>query len=137
MGISLHLRRSDSAAGLDNSGCILLWGFNPHASWPAAAARISRAKAAGAKLIVIDPRNSAVAEKSDLWLRVRPGADGALAMSMIHVLLEEKLYAENFVRDWTNGGFLLREDNPSTTHGTRPLTVRRLGNFLRLGRAKQ
>ena len=41
----------------DNSRCILLWGFNPHASWPAVAARISRAKAAGAKLIVVDPRS--------------------------------------------------------------------------------
>jgi anaerobic selenocysteine-containing dehydrogenase len=46
-----------------------------------------------------------VAEKADLWLRVRPGGDGALAMSMIHVVLEEKLYDENFVRDWTNGAF--------------------------------
>ncbi len=95
----------------DHSRCILLWGFNPHASWPAAAARISQAKARGAKVIVIDPRKSAVAEKADLWLRVRPGGDGALAMSMIHVLLEEKLYDENFVRDWTNGAFLMREDN--------------------------
>ena len=95
----------------DNSRCILLWGFNPHASWPAAASRISRAKAGGAKIVVIDPRKSAVAEKADLWLRVRPGGDGALAMSMIHVVLEEKLYNENFVRDWTNGAFLLREDN--------------------------
>jgi anaerobic selenocysteine-containing dehydrogenase len=95
----------------DNSRCILLWGFNPHASWPAAAARISRAKADGAKLIVIDPRKSGVAEKADLWLRIQPGADGALAMGMIHVLLEEKLYDENFVRDWTNGAFLIRADN--------------------------
>ncbi len=117
----------------DNSRCILLWGFNPHASWPAAAARISRAKAAGAKLIVIDPRKSAVAEKADLWLRVRPGGDGALAMSMIHVLLEENLYGENFVRDWTNGSFLSASRQPSTAHGARFLTVRRHGNFLRLG----
>jgi anaerobic selenocysteine-containing dehydrogenase len=95
----------------DNSRCILLWGFNPYASWPAAAARISQAKARGAKLIVIDPRKSAVGEKADLWLRVQPGADGALAMSMIHVLLEEKLYDESFVRDWTNGAFLMRPDN--------------------------
>jgi anaerobic selenocysteine-containing dehydrogenase len=95
----------------DNSRCILLWGFNPHASWPAAAARIGQAKARGAKIVVIDPRKSAVAEKADLWLRVQPGADGALAMSMVHVLLEEKLYDEAFVRDWTNGPFLVREDN--------------------------
>jgi anaerobic selenocysteine-containing dehydrogenase len=95
----------------DHSRCILLWGFNPYATWPAAAARISRAKANGAKIIVIDPRKSAAAEKADLWLRVRPGADGALAMSMIHVLLEEELYDENFVREWTNGAFLVRQDN--------------------------
>jgi len=95
----------------DHSRCILLWGFNPYATWPAAASRISRAKANGAKIIVIDPRRSAAAEKADLWLRVRPGADGALAMSMIHVLLEEKLYDENFVRSWTNGAFLVRQDN--------------------------
>ncbi len=95
----------------DNARCILLWGFNPHASWPAAAARISQAKARGAKLIVIDPRKSAVAEKADLWLQVRPGGDGALALSMIHVLIEEKLFDENFARDWTNAPFLVREDN--------------------------
>jgi anaerobic selenocysteine-containing dehydrogenase len=95
----------------DNAKCILLWGMNPYATWPAAAARINRAKARGAKLIVIDPRKSGAVEKADLWLRVRPGGDGALALSMIHVLLEEKLFDETFVRDWTNGAFLVREDN--------------------------
>lgn len=95
----------------DNARCILLWGFNPYVSWPAAATRISRAKAAGAKLIVIDPRNSSAAQRADLWLRVRPGGDGILALSMIHALFEEKLFDETFVRDWTNGAFLAREDN--------------------------
>jgi len=95
----------------DNAQCIILWGFNPYATWPAAAARINQAKARGAKLIVIDPRKSGAVEKADLWLRVRPGGDGALALSMIHVLLEENLYDESFVRDWTNGPLLVREDN--------------------------
>jgi anaerobic selenocysteine-containing dehydrogenase len=95
----------------DNAKCILLWGINPYATWPAAAARINCAKARGAKLIVIDPRKSGAAEKADLWLRVRPGGDAALALSMIHVLLEEKLFDRTFVRDWTNGAFLVREDN--------------------------
>jgi anaerobic selenocysteine-containing dehydrogenase len=99
------------APDYDNARCILLWGFNPYASWPAVATRINRAKARGAKLIVIDPRRSSAAEKADLWLRVRPGGDGALALGMIHVLLEEKLYDESFARDWTNGAFLVRQDN--------------------------
>jgi anaerobic selenocysteine-containing dehydrogenase len=94
----------------DHARCILLWGYNPQVSWPAAAARISQAKARGAKLIVIDPRKASVVDKADLWLQVRPGSDGALALAMIHVLLEEKLYDERFVRQWTDGACLVRTD---------------------------
>ncbi len=95
----------------DKARCIMLWGFNPYVSWPAAATRINRAKAAGAKLIVIDPHHSNSAQRADLWLRVRPGADGALALSMIHILIDEKLLDAGFVRDWTNAPFLVRADN--------------------------
>lgn len=94
-----------------NTRCIVLWGFNPYASWPAAATRISRAKARGAKLIVIDPRKSNMTEKAALWLQVRPGADGILALSMLHVMLEEKFIDAEFIRQWTNGAFLVRDDN--------------------------
>jgi anaerobic selenocysteine-containing dehydrogenase len=97
-------------ADYEQARCILLWGFNPQASWPAAAMRIARARARGAKLIVIDPRKAGAAEKADVWLRVRPGADRALALSMIHVLLEEGLCDDRFVREWTNGAFLARAD---------------------------
>ena len=94
----------------EHARCILLWGFNPRATWPAMAMRISQATASGAKLIVIDPRKTGLAGKADLWMPVRPGADGALALGMIHVLLQEGLYDEDFVRDWTNAPFLVRED---------------------------
>jgi anaerobic selenocysteine-containing dehydrogenase len=90
--------------------CVLLWGYNPQASQPPDAARISRAKARGATLIVIDPHKASMVDKADLWLRVRPGSDGALALAMIHVLLEEVLYDAAFVRAWTNSPFLVRED---------------------------
>jgi anaerobic selenocysteine-containing dehydrogenase len=95
----------------DNARCIVLWGFNPYASWPAAATRISRAKARGAKLLVIDPRRSHMAGKADLWLQVRPGTDGILALSMIHVMLKENLFDAEFLRQWTNASFLVRNDN--------------------------
>ncbi|HEY7648253.1 MAG TPA: molybdopterin-dependent oxidoreductase, partial [Methylomirabilota bacterium] len=94
----------------DNARCILLWGVNPQASQPADAVRITRAKARGARLIVIDPRKSGMVDKADAWLRVRPGRDGALALAMIHVLLEEGLYDAEFVRQWTNGPLLVRQD---------------------------
>jgi anaerobic selenocysteine-containing dehydrogenase len=101
----------------ENARCILLWGFNPQATWPTMAMRIGRARARGAQLIVIDPRKTDLAGKADVWLPVRPGADGALALSMIHVLLEERLYDEDFVRDWTNGTFLVREDTDQPLTG--------------------
>src|SRR5208337_4193321 len=94
----------------EHARCILLWGFNPRATWPGMSMRIGQATADGARLIVIDPRRTALAGKADLWLRVRPGADGALALGMIHVLLEEGLADEDFVRDWTNAPFLVRAD---------------------------
>lgn len=94
----------------ENTRCILLWGANPRATYPTFAQRINRARARGAKLIVIDPRKHNLAREADCWLQVRPGADAALALGMIHVLIEERLYDETFVRDWTNGPFLVRDD---------------------------
>lgn len=95
----------------DNTQCMLIWGVNPPATSPAQALRISRARNRGAKLIVIDPRKTTLAAKADCWLRVRPSKDGELAMAMIHVMLEEKLFDADFARAWTNGPFLVRLDN--------------------------
>ncbi len=95
---------------LDNTRCMLLWGINPTATSPAQAVRINRARNRGAKLIVIDPRKTNLAAKADCWLRVRPGADGELAMAMIHVLLEENVFDPEFARRWSNGPFLIRSD---------------------------
>jgi anaerobic selenocysteine-containing dehydrogenase len=95
----------------DNTQCMLIWGINPPATSPAQAVRINRARNRGAKLIVIDPRKTSLAAKSDSWLRVRPGKDGELAMAMIHVLLEENLFHTDFTRTWTNGPFLVRSGN--------------------------
>ncbi|MBM4260911.1 MAG: molybdopterin oxidoreductase [Deltaproteobacteria bacterium] len=95
----------------DNTSCMLIWGVNPPATSPAQAVRISRARNRGAKLVVIDPRKTSLAAKADCWLRIRPGKDGELAMAMIHVLIDENLYDAEFVRQWTNGPFLVRDDN--------------------------
>jgi len=57
----------------------------------------------GSKLIVIDPKRIDIAKRADLWVRVRPASDGALAMGLIKIMIEEKLYDEGFVRKWTNG----------------------------------
>src|SRR5690242_19146487 len=93
------------------AGCILLWGHNPSTSLLAAATRVAAARGRGAKLVVIDPRHIGFAVKADCWLRVRPGTDAALALSIAGVMLDEGWFDAEFVRDWTNGPFLVREDD--------------------------
>jgi len=57
----------------------------------------------GAKMIVVDPRRTELAEKADLWLQLRPGTVQALALAMIHVICEEGLYDKDFVEKYTHG----------------------------------
>ena len=55
----------------------------------------------GAKLINIDPRLTWMSSKADIWLPIRPGTDGALALAMCHVIIEEDIYNHDFVDRWT------------------------------------
>ncbi len=60
-------------------------------------------------LILIDPRATRLAGRADLWLRVRPGTDAALALGMLNVIINEGLYDRDFVENWTYGFDKLRE----------------------------
>jgi len=97
-------------ADIDNAGCLILWGYNPSANRLTHATATVAAQKRGMKLIVIDPRRAGLANKADHWLRVRPGSDGALALGLAHVLIRNGWYDRDFVRDWTNGPHLVRED---------------------------
>ncbi|MDX9786137.1 MAG: molybdopterin-dependent oxidoreductase [Desulfobacterales bacterium] len=88
---------------VEESKCIIVLGNNPHNSaWPVMA-QISRAQKKGAKLIVIDPRTTQTAKKADMHIKMRPGADGALLLAMLHIIVSEKRYDEDFVSKWTHG----------------------------------
>ncbi len=83
--------------------CIVIWGSRPSASQPPVWPLILACKEAGAKLIVIDPIRTAEAEQADLWLQVRPGSDGALALAWLHIIINEGLYDYSFVAQWVFG----------------------------------
>jgi len=92
------------------SDCIVVWGGNPLASHPARGKDIVDAKRKRvAKLIVIDPRKTRLASQADLWLQVRPGTDDALALGMLNVIIEKKLYDHEFVENWCIGFEKLQE----------------------------
>lgn len=57
----------------------------------------------GAKLIVVDPRRTELAERADLWLQPRPGTTQALALGFMHVIIGESLYDIEFVENFTYG----------------------------------
>ena len=96
---------------LDSAGCILFWGYNPSLARLAHATATVAALKRGARLIVVDPRRVGLANKADVWLRVQPGSDGALALGIANIMIERGWYDRAFVRDWTNGPLLVRSDN--------------------------
>ncbi|MCP4187739.1 MAG: molybdopterin-dependent oxidoreductase [Gammaproteobacteria bacterium] len=57
----------------------------------------------GARLIVVDPRMTRLAARADIWLQLRPGTDAALALGMLNVIIEEKLYDRDFVPRYIHG----------------------------------
>jgi thiosulfate reductase/polysulfide reductase chain A len=85
--------------------CILYWGHNPILSGPDGETRFNVLEALdhNPRIIVVDPRRTALAEKADIWLQVRPGADDALALAMLNVIISEQLFDEPFVTRWTHG----------------------------------
>ncbi|MCR8548944.1 molybdopterin-dependent oxidoreductase [Salipiger sp. P9] len=96
---------------------IILWGFNPSSTWLSQAHAIGEARKRGAKLIVIDPRETALAREADLWLRVRPGGDAALAMALTHELIAHDGHDAAFATQWSNAPLLVRESDGALLRG--------------------
>lgn len=66
--------------------------------------RLDAAARRGADVVVIDPRRTETAARTNAqWVPIRPGTDGALALSMIEVMLDEELYDEDFAANWCHG----------------------------------
>ena len=89
---------------------VLIEGNNTAESHPMGMKWVLEAKAAGARLIVVDPKFNRTAAHADLYVRIRPGADIAFQAGLVHVILSERLYDRDFVTRCTNAPFLIRED---------------------------
>ena len=86
-----------------DSNLYVLWGHNPDASDFPLKLALERNLAQGSKLVVVDPRRIPLADKAEMYLRIRPGTDGAMALAMIHVIINENLYDKAFVDAYTLG----------------------------------
>ncbi len=86
-----------------HSRYIIAWGSNIHGNnvhlWPF----IEEARRKGAKLVVIDPYLTRTAKCADWYLPINPGTDAALALGMMHVIINENLYDTDYVSRYTVG----------------------------------
>ncbi|MCP4686457.1 MAG: molybdopterin-dependent oxidoreductase [Desulfobacterales bacterium] len=85
--------------------CLMVWGNNLVISNPDCykGEPFSRSLDKGARLIVVDPRLTRIAARADIWLRLRPGTDAALALAMANVIITEDLYDREFVENHVFG----------------------------------
>ena len=88
---------------------IIAWASNIHGNnvhlWPF----IQQARRAGAKLVVIDPYRTRTAACADWYIPINPGTDAALALGMMHVIINERLYDADYVEHSTLGFEQLRQ----------------------------
>ena len=87
---------------------IILWGVNPSASGIHLIPFVKEAQAAGATLVVIDPRATSLAKKANLHLAVKPGTDVVVALALHRFLFEEGHADTTFLDRYTTGADRLR-----------------------------
>ena len=90
---------------VEQADLIVVWGANPATDCPPLdLKRIIQAKERGARVVVIDPRRTMTAKLTGAtWMPIRPGTDGALALGLLRVVIEEELYDHSFAQNWTHG----------------------------------
>ncbi|HEV8448413.1 MAG TPA: molybdopterin oxidoreductase family protein [Gemmatimonadaceae bacterium] len=127
--------------GIPQSDMVLLWGTNTLTSNPHMWPFVLEAKARGAPIIAIDPIRTRTAAQCDEWIGLRPGTDAALALGMMHVVLERGLQDDDYIARYTTGIDALRErareytpEHTARITGVAPEVIVSLGE--RYGRAK-
>jgi anaerobic selenocysteine-containing dehydrogenase len=88
---------------------IVVWGVNPGHSGIHIMPFLKQARERGTKVIVIDPRATAIARQADLFLQIRPGTDLAVALAVHRHLFETGRADEAFLKDHTTGAEQLRD----------------------------
>jgi len=95
---------------IKNADMMLVMGGNPAENHPCGFKWAIEAKRTrNAKLIVVDPRFTRTAAVSDLFVQIRAGADIAFLGGMIHYALENNRIAKEYLVNYTNAAFIVKE----------------------------
>ena len=94
---------------VEHAKVILIWGSNPIVTGVHFWRRAQMAQRQGAILIAIDPHRSLTAQKCQQHIAILPGTDGALALSLLHVLIRDNLIDQTYIQAYTHGFAALAE----------------------------
>ncbi|MDC1316013.1 formate dehydrogenase subunit alpha [Alphaproteobacteria bacterium] len=89
--------------------CIIVIGARPTENHPVAATYLKRASKRGAKIVVMDPRKQGLSKHAEYNLQFKAGTDVAMLNAMLHTIIEEDLYDEQYVQGQTEGFEQLKE----------------------------
>lgn len=95
--------KSHAIEDMLNSKSIFVWGKNPAYTTIHTMQIIKKAKEKGIKIVVIDPIYTKTAQIADKYIQVNPGTDGALAIAMAKIIVEDKLYDEEYINSYVIG----------------------------------
>lgn len=114
---------------------VLIWGANPLGfTRPAVTSRmLMDAQERGAKLVHISNLFDVTSAKVDEWVHVNSGTDGALALSMAHVLVRDNLIDWDFLKNKTTAAYLVREDDGKYLRAGDAIEGARFDQFVFLG----
>jgi formate dehydrogenase alpha subunit len=94
---------TNSFPNLEEANVVLVTGSNMTEQHPIFGTRLIRMKDKGAKIIVVDPRYTQLAQIADIYLRQKPGTDLAWLNGMMHVIIRDGLANETFIKERTEG----------------------------------
>ncbi len=95
---------SNTASEVFKSDCFIVTGSNTTENHPIISLQMKAAvRKNGAKIIVIDPRRLELVDFAELWLPLKPGTNVPVLTAMAHVIIQEGLVNQEFIRDRTEG----------------------------------
>ena len=86
---------------IENADVAIVIGANPIENHPVAATYFKQFTKRGGKLIVMDPRGQALKRFASHMLQFRPGADVSMLNAIMHTIVEEKLYDQQYIEAYT------------------------------------
>ncbi len=134
--VGIGSKRGADSRRIADSDLIVVWGGNPVNTQVNLMHHIATARKRGAKLVVVDPYRTATAKQADLHLMLQPGTDGALAVAVMHVLLQEGYADLPYLQQFTDFSDSFRKHlnsrTPQWAADITGLSVEQIVSFARL-----